>query len=88
MKIKNILIAFTLLGSLTSLLAQSSFDTQEKKTALSALKDAKQSQQKKIQTTTQPVMKKYDSYDSYDSKELQSYKNNNSGQMQVKIPTH
>ncbi len=85
MKIKNILIAFTLLGSLTSLLAQSSFDTQEKKTALSALKDAKQSQQKKIQTTTQPVMKKYDSYD---SKELQSYKNNNSGQMQVKIPTH
>jgi len=85
MKIKNILIAFTLLGSLTSLLAQSSFETQEKKTALSALKDAKHAQQKKIQTTTQPVMKQYDSYD---SKEVQSYKNNNSGQMQVKIPTH
>lgn len=86
MKMKNILLAFTLLGSLTSLLAQSSFETQEKKTALSALKDAKHAQQKKVQkTTTQPVMKQYDSYD---SKEVQSYKNNNSGQMQVKIPTH
>jgi|APCry1669189101_1035198.scaffolds.fasta_scaffold00723_5 hypothetical protein len=85
MKMKNILLAFTLLGSLTSLLGQSAFETQEKKTAVSALKDAKHSQQKKVQKTTQPVMKKYDSYE---AKEVQSYKNNNSGQMQVKIPTH
>ena len=46
MKMKNILLAFTLLGSLTSLLGQSAFETQEKKTAVSALKDAKHSQQK------------------------------------------
>ncbi len=85
MKIKNILLAFTLLGTLTSLTAQSTFEAQEKKTAVSALKDAKHSQQKKVQKTTQPVMKQYDSYD---TKEVQSYKNNNSGQMQVKIPTH
>jgi hypothetical protein len=70
---------------LTSLAAQSAFEAHEKKTAVSALKDAKQSQQKKVQKTTQPVMKQYDSYN---AKAVQSYKNNNSRQMQVKIPTH
>ena len=85
MKMKNILLTLALLGSLASLYAQNPSDTQEKKTTLSTLKNAKQLQQKKIQKSIQPVIKQYDSYN---SKEVQSYKYNNSSQTQIQIPTH